>query len=329
MNVTIADFKLKGLTGREYKLLLKPEKFIGTAETAAKRFWTKHLRAIVAGYRKPRTNGRFEKLFPQNVRAVRFYDTGGLELDARGYSLRLRHGRTDGAMSEITLKLRSPDIFESGLATPSVGESDDERVKEKFEEDIAPLEVQEKAGRVAAPPEPSTRSRFSRSIQRERAEVFEVERFQDATRLFPSLRRDLRSVGATIPPGSKLNPGPPILEYVFEAEGVALKAGIKIDIALTLWYFYRDKEPDEQTKPRVAEISFQWNTTKNAAVTLAQTRCAQNLFCDMQKRLESWINMDDSSKTELALPPRKKSSRGVKFAAGRAIPHSPRIAGRR
>ena len=40
-------FTLKGLTGREYKMLLKPKKFRGSAEAVGRRFWTRRLKAIV------------------------------------------------------------------------------------------------------------------------------------------------------------------------------------------------------------------------------------------------------------------------------------------
>ena len=308
--MAIAEFKLKGLTGREYKMLLKPARFKGPAKAGGKRFWTRRLAPIVAGHWKAPSNGSFDALFGERVRVVRFYDTDERDLDAHDYSLRLREDKNGTPKSEVTLKLRTSDIFASGLAKLSAGKTGkDEELSEKFEEDIAPLEVQAKAKQVKAPPEPSTRRRFSRSTQRERAEAYQLARFKDATRLFPSLGPNLEALAAAIPPGTALSHGPVILEYVFEAKHVVLIGGIKVDIALTLWYFDRDSEPDARTTPKVAEISFQWNTPKKSAVTLAKTQCARALFRDMQQALKSWISMEDSSKTELALPPRKKSSR--------------------
>ena len=87
------EFMLTGLTGREYKMMLKPRKFRGVPAEAADRFWKNHLRPILDRHLDGSLGGSFKALFEPSVREVRFRDTEELLLDAHGYSFRCETGR--------------------------------------------------------------------------------------------------------------------------------------------------------------------------------------------------------------------------------------------
>ncbi len=247
------ELKLPGLNGREYKIMLKPEKFAGRPKVAGSRFWTE-LEPVVADHMDKRPGAMpFDERFPDLIRrSVRFHDTDRCLLAAHDYSLRVRE--TDSE-PEITLKLRTADILASGL-TDFRGVS--RSAKTKFEEDIAPLEVQTSGkGGVAKAAEPSMRSRFSRSTTQPLASQGEPTRLDQAIALFPGLGAHLAlAEGAAIATGAKLKKGPEILEYVFRTHDVRLTGDLVVGFALTLWYF------DLKRKPGVAEISFKWEAEK-------------------------------------------------------------------
>ncbi len=294
-------FRLQGLSGREYKMLLAPEKFAGLPEEAGNRFW--ELLGPIVNRRRARGTpkvGSFDAVFERSERNVQYRDTDNLALDAKGYSLRLRD---EGKSREVTLKLRTADILESGTANLSVRSG--KRVEEKFEEDIAPLEVQISTKTIAAAMERSIRSRFSRSTTRKRPKQNHLARFADAGALFPTLGSNLKAARGAVPLTAKLNPGPKITEHVFKSQNVLLREGVEIVLALTLWYFNRSAPPDRRMTPKVAEISFQWQTDRRGRISGAEAACARDLFLAIQDDLADWIDPNHSSKTTLALPPRR------------------------
>jgi hypothetical protein len=299
-------FKLAGLTGREYKMLLAPEKLAGLPEEAGSRFW--ELLGPIVNRRRVRGTpklGSFEAVFEGSERQVQYRDTDDLALDAKGYSLRLRD---EGKSREITLKLRTADILESGTANLSVRSG--KKVEEKFEEDIAPLEVQTSGKTVAIAMEPSIRSRFSRSTTRKRPKENRLARFADAVALFETLGSNLEAVRGAIPLTARLNSGPRISEYVFKSQSVQLDHGVEIVLALTLWYFDRSAPPDRRMTPKVAEISFQWETDRRGRISGAEAACGRDLFRAIQDDLAGWLDPNISSKTRLALPPRRPGKSG-------------------
>lgn len=309
------SFRIQGLTGREYKIMLEPKRFAGAPAKAARRFW-KRLAPIVARHMDGKAGpGSFDEVFKEAIedRPVQFCDTAALLLDAHGYSLRIRD---KDAKRQVSLKLRTPDMLVSGLAALG-GSSDD--ADPKFEEGIAPLEVQRSDG-TAMPSEPSIRSRFSRSTKQPLAPTARVASLADAYRMFPDLRRNLTAaIGRPAPRTARLLRGPPISEYVFKSKDVRLNPEAEIAFAITLGYFHR--EPGKTPLLEVAEISFAWKLETPEAEEdereetgrwqrnrLGATRNL-DLFLAIQRELSGWIDKNNASKTKLGLPGRKPRRR--------------------
>jgi hypothetical protein len=71
---TLAPFKVTGLTGREYKMMLDPMKFTGEPKWVAARFWKSLLPVVAAHMDDANGLGSFDEVFvkaPVN-RPVRF-----------------------------------------------------------------------------------------------------------------------------------------------------------------------------------------------------------------------------------------------------------------
>jgi hypothetical protein len=287
------------IDGREYKLLLKPKKFTGDPSAAlANAFWTDHLKPIIRDHLDERSGGkaRFKGEFDQaKIRNVRFWDTKGRALASCDLSLRQR-GKASGARSaqEMTLKLRTSDLFISGLAAVPGSKPD---AKTKLEEDISPLQVQRSGpGRHVVADYGTTRSRFSRSTTQGIAADAVPSTLAQACELFPSLKQNLvRHEVRGLDLKARLVPGWAIEEHVFKGATVELGGGIKGEFALTLWYFEkRGRTPD------VSEISFRCEI--DGLMPLPSAQRAHSLFVAMQEELADWANTQDSSKTALALP---------------------------
>jgi hypothetical protein len=297
----MSEFTLTGLNGREYKMMLAPKDVRDEPKEAADWVWSKLSKAF-----GPHLSNRatFPELPKAREREIEFRDTGELALDNVGYSLRLR---TDDK-SEVTLKLRTADIFVSGSTSlPKAAKTDGEENDAKFEEDVAPLEVQ--GDGITLPDEPGIRSRFSRSTGREKKGTYSLERYSDAKTLFTTLDASLEELGVTLTDDTALNPGPAIDEYVFKAKGISLKNDVEIGVAVTLWYL-DEENPAAKKKPlRVVELSFQWDfpkveeTDEDPEKTFrTQARRAEGLFIDMQRTFWDQIDRENSSKTKLGLP---------------------------
>jgi len=291
------------LNGREYKLLLKPTKFTGDPSVAlASNFWNHHLKPIINRQLDKRSGGKVRSkghFAAAKIRSVRFWDTKRHVLASCDLSLRQR-GKTldsDGEQ-EITLKLRTSDLFISGLTAVTGSHPDAET---KLEEDIAPLQVQlsrSSKGRKVVADYGNTRSRFSRSTTQPLAADEIPGTLAQACELFPSLEKDLlRGDQRDFSLKTRLMPGPSIEEHVFKGPKVELGSGISGEFALTFWHFVgaRRRIPD------VREISFRCSTDDGPMRLRAAWR-AHLLFVAMQKELAGWVNAEDSSKTALALP---------------------------
>ena len=292
------------MNGREYKLLLKPKKFKtfkGDPSAAlANAFWTEHLKPVIRSHLDERPGGkaRFKGEFEQaKIRDVRFWDTKRHVLASCDLSLRLR-GKASGAQ-EMTLKLRTSDLFISGLTAVPGSQPD---AKTKFEEDISPHQVQRSRsgpGRHVVADYGATQSRFSRSTTQSIDAV--PSTLAQACELFPSLKQNLmrhdkwdgrkRDLDLKAP----LRPGPEIEEHVFKGPKVDLGDGISGEFALTLWYFEK-----RYRAPEVSEISFKCEI--DGLMHLPAAQRAHSLFVGMQEELADWANTQDASKTALALP---------------------------
>jgi hypothetical protein len=288
------------LNGREYKLLLKPTKFTGDPSVGlANNFWNHHLKPIINGHLDKRSGGKLRskgQFVSAKIRSVRFWDSKGHVLAGCDLSLRQRGKTLDThGDQEITLKLRTSDLFISGLTAVTGSHPDAET---KLEEDIAPLQVQlprSRTGRKVVVDYGATRSRFSHSTTQPLAADRVPGTLAQACELFPSLKKlcgDQRDSSLK----TRLMPGPAIEEHVFKGPKVDLGGGISAEFALTFWYFGKRRRT-----PDVSEISFRCSMV-DKSLGLPAARHAHLLFAAMQKELAGWVNAENSSKTALALP---------------------------
>jgi hypothetical protein len=155
---------------------------------------------------------------------------------------------------------------------------------------------------VVADP-PSIRSRFSLSTLQKITPNISLETLADAFRLFPTLARNLTAAGAkSVKPATRLRAGPRIDEHVYKGPKLKFPDGFEGKLALTLWYF-----SERASVPRIAEISFKCKMTAMSGapqpMTEAAARSALAVFNGLQSGLsEKWLNLEEASKTELALP---------------------------
>ena len=291
------------LDAREYKLLLDPVRFSGEASQAVDILWNDHMKPLIdsaLGRRngdEARYAGRFELT---EQRTVRFLDADNCCLTRADLALRERRRITDteetSALAEIALKLRMPDLFI--VASADLAGADD-NAETKFEEDIAPLEVDKPDGQdsgVVVSPTPSFRSRFSLSTKQKAKWPSEHATLGDVEALIPSLREVFKSAGVAFDPHATLSKGPEIHEKVFKGASVTFGGGSVGKFSLTFWYFL-----PERSVPMVAEISFKC-ATEQGQISANAARRAFILFIGMQSDLGDWLNMEHSSKTALALP---------------------------
>ncbi|WP_331375404.1 hypothetical protein [Sinorhizobium chiapasense] len=291
------------LDAREYKLLLNPQRFLeAPPDTVAEIFWDEHLKPLIRrlGLRngnEPRHAGRFDK---RTERIVRYWDTPDCFLTRADLALRERLPAEDearpGARSKITLKLRMPDLFVvASTDLPGTGG----KVDTTFEEDIAPLEVDDPKPTqrgVVVPEKRSIRSRFARSTTLKKVEwTTSSQTLAGLKLLFPTVLDIAAGSDARPATETALISGPKIRELVLEGPSVRFSADIVGEFALTLWYFGSDHVPST-----VVEISFKCATVGGDMPGKAARR-AFDLFVAMQE-LDAWVNTEHSSKTSLALP---------------------------
>jgi hypothetical protein len=290
------------IDGREYKLLLQPTKWAREPSAAlANAFWTKRLRPIIQRRldKPPSGKARFQGQFdPAKIRHVRYWDTKSHALASHELTLRQRGKASDSdGRQEITLKVRTSDLFVSAFTAVSGSRRD---AKTKLEEDISPLQVQLSPagrGRKVVADYSATRSRFSRSTTQSIGSDALPSTLAQACKLFPSLEDNLMSRherGLTLK--TRLAPGRLIEEHVFKGPKVDLGSRISGEFALTFWFFEKQRRV-----PQVSEISFKCDLD-GGLMPLSVARRAHRLFVAMQEELADWANMQDSSKTELALP---------------------------
>ncbi|MDW9722558.1 hypothetical protein GOB91_09525 [Sinorhizobium meliloti] len=290
------------LDAREYKLLLNPKRFLeASPHPVADNFWDEQLKPLIRrlGSRnggEPRHAGRFEK---STERIVRFWDTPDCDLTRADLALRERLSVEDdaspGARPKITLKLRMPDLFVVAAADlPGSGG----KFSTTFEEDIAPLEIDDpklSERSVVLPAKRSIRSRFARSTTQKVEWPTSSLTLADIRLMFPTILDFIAGSGVRPATETALISGPTIRELVFEGASVRLNTDIVGVFALTLWFFGPDR-----VAPTVAEISFKCATVGGDMPGKAARR-ALDLFIGMQE-LGGWVNTEHSSKTLLALP---------------------------
>lgn len=292
------------LMAREYKLLLNPARFQGeTSRKAANGFWRDQVKPVIER-RLDRRDGDLDRADREfgaaEERIVRFWDTEDCTLSMADLSLRERVTveDEDGAArsAELTLKLRMPDFFV--VASTRLAGSGD-KAATKFEEDIAPLEIDiPNAGpsAVLLPARRSIRSRYSLSTRQTADWDRASHSLGDLQSRFPSLGDVITRSNQPFDPHAVLVAGPIIREFVFKGARVRLGETITGAFSLTLWFFGA-----HNTRPDVAEISFKC-AIENGTMPGRAARRALALFIGLQTDLEAWVETRHSSKTSLALP---------------------------
>ncbi|MCX5496038.1 hypothetical protein OSH11_15090 [Kaistia dalseonensis] len=287
---------LSCLKAREYKLLLKPERFAWPPDGDQANAFLDDLRSnLNASLPKVQIRKWFAPLEP---RRVSFWDTKSHHLYAAGYSLRRRSSLSkEGATfdsDELTLKLRTPDLF---IALGTTLAAQDDAARLKLEEDIAPLEVAAvgPAGEtfVAIAEQRSIRSRWALSASRALLPDEAPHGLNDLHALFESTARYLPVIDEL---GSPMIQGRAIEEHVFKGPTIDFADDYQGSLCLTLW-----NRVDDPSKVFVAEVSFRCDLMKGEMPAKVARR-ALDLFVMMQNAQQRWINTVQSSKTLLALP---------------------------
>ncbi|MGL4963852.1 MAG: hypothetical protein ACRC67_21655 [Inquilinus sp.] len=294
------------LQAREYKLLLKPDRFAGAMSLErADQFWNTQIRSVVQTNLDNKKDGKSRHgrgFDPAKHRTITFRDTGNHRLYGADYILRERvdldRDGDDASKPELTLKLRTTDLFVAA-DTPLPGFQDG--ADTEFEEDIAPLQVSvtRPGHRCVSVAEPrSIRSRFAVSTTQPVPDGLAIDRLGAAFELYPRLLSNLMLTARDeIRSDEALRSGPVISELVFKNAEVDLGGDVAARFTLTLWYFDADT-----ATPRVAEISFKCKVENGYLPRGAASR-ALALFVGMQG-LGDWVNFEEQSKTALALPPK-------------------------
>jgi hypothetical protein len=291
------------LDSREYKIMLRPQKFAGKDPAkSVDEFWDSKLGKIIADALDKRENGEarakgsFEK---QKERSIAFRDTVGCVLKDHDYSFRertkIKNGKPDSDSREVTLKFRTPDLFVAAAAyagdSPGV----------KFEEDIAPLLVRtvRKSGTTAAfARPPAMRSLFSVSRSRGIKSDDQLRTLEDVAALYSDLASSLERAGMKNGGlGAKLIKGDEFRETVFSGASVDLGHKLDAEFDLSLWY----RGQQQGGEPAVAELSFKYDT-EDGQVTGQVAERAFRLFKALQARLGGWANPEAETKTSLGLP---------------------------
>jgi hypothetical protein len=294
-----------GLQAREYKLLLKTDRFEGRCPgDAVGAFWEDDIKSIISrdldrcANDEERHRGSFT---PTAERLIRFWDTEKGLLARCDYFLRERTELTTNdkadVAQELTLKLRTSDLFIATAAAQRTGKT----AHASFEEDIAPQEVtkfdERGSKRVILAKPPSIRSRFALSQKQIVTPPAPLKKLSAILKIFEGLEQHLQSISeAPVRRDAVLLPGPAMRERRFEGASVKLGSDIEAQFTFTLWY------PAEILKvPRIAEISFKC-PIPNGALPEEVARRALTLFTSMQRDLGKIVNLKESSKTALALP---------------------------
>jgi hypothetical protein len=291
------------LDAREYKLLLSstaarsdPDARRAISREADARAVWERVVSVLA--RRNSTNGPAPfpasgSLATAKTRIIQFWDTDQGTFDAAGVSVRWRADQARDA-GELTLKLRTPDLFVAAAAAalPETNKS----VKTKLEEDISPLAIAASGGDTphacfASPP--SMRSRFSLSMETNLEQCPRL--MKDLLALFPSLPA---LIGRDIDAATLAEPligGPRIRETVYKGATVDFGDGFSGAFALSVWDL-------ETTSPaHIAELSYRCKLA-DGTMTLAAARRAGDLFVTLQSELADHLDRQATSKTVFALP---------------------------
>jgi hypothetical protein len=271
------------LDSREYKLMLRPEKFTGAKpQQAVERFTTEQLMPSLREQWNSDAAGELTQKGMQvgELRIIRFWDSGDCLLNRNGFAWRERteideHGKRADEV-ELTLKFRSPDAFlAAGISITA--KNDAKKVESKLEEDLGPIAVRTKPeDGVAAKPR-SARSQFSRSTKQTVPGEKMPGTLVGIVGLYPSFGDALQTVAGNVQMSAPLEPSPEFRELVYESSKLDINKDVKARFALTLWY----EGAENEDHPALAEISFKYEA-KNGKIPSEAAHRALALLLVMQ-----------------------------------------------
>lgn len=263
--------KLRPVTSREYKVMLRPGRFTGPERdllAAADGLWRAFSRGV--GAAAIRIDGALDEVTRR--RLVMFLDTGKHDLGARGYILRRRRN-VDDEEDELTLKFRHPDCH---VSQDRDMRARDGHSKTKFEEDIkAPF---------------TSLYSFSTTVK---DVSLGVDRLGAVSNLFPDLAKRLKPLdgGLTVLPIRGFTARETVIG------GGILQIGktpvVDAECALIVWH---DDSRPRARKPAVVEFSFRYGSDAGLYEG-ATARRAFEVFHLMQARLARWIDPNSRTKT--------------------------------
>ena len=262
--------KARKVISREYKVMLRAEKFAGTEQDvliAAGQLWGEIARIIEPIALK--VSGTLDTI--SKKRLVSFLDSEARQLWAGGYIFRVRRS-PGGRRPEVTLKFRHPDRY---VAESRQMKSRRIRTSIKFEEDIkqpfVSLYGYSTTGRVRRKAVPTT--------------------LEQVSALFPDLSKrivdmkcshELEVVGFTA--------REVVVSGSFVRIGVMPQ--VSVECALIVWY----NEDERSHDPVAVEFSYRYGNPSGRYSGKAAKR-AFDMFEALQRDLTEWVGLNARTKT--------------------------------
>jgi len=257
---------------REYKLVLKAEKFLGQEKdllSKAQNFWKDCITTIDPS--GTHTAGTFDKINGQWE--IRFYDTSDLSLYHTNYIFRERRDLLSDER-EVTLKFRHPDRYFSqdrDMLSRKIGSGE-----LKFEEDIKAPFLQ----------------LYSFSSTQPVKNGLGFTKLKPVLKLYPGLKPQLNALGdnESLSVVNNLS----VREMVITGSALILSEdpSVHAECALIVWYDANEPGKD----PIIVEFSFRYRNKKEK-YDRETTELAYSLFLSIQQGMKSWIDDKNPTKT--------------------------------
>jgi hypothetical protein len=230
----------KIIGSREYKIMLKAEKFNGNEPTlleAAHNFWNGFQQAIHELVID--TDGNLDKITKR--RTIRFYDTDACRLRNNAYVFRERVDIENG-MREVTLKFRHPDRYIA--QDRDMDARDVKEGKTKFEEDIKPT-LEHK---------PPFLTLYSFSTKQKISASKKLNKMKDPVKLFPGLQNKLDNYDED--EAIKIVGPFTARELVITGADFQISDAprLEAECALVVWY----NNEGDHTQPKLVEFSYKY-----------------------------------------------------------------------
>ena len=256
---------------REYKVMLKPERFEGTEDEirlAVDDFW-QTVGELLEELDIP-TEGAFDEV--KAHRRIRFFDTAERGLNGRRYILRERID-VESEERQVTLKYRHVDRYVA--QDRDMDAKNEQDGQSKFEEDVKPPFV----------------SVFSCSTTVKVDADRELRHVEKLMEMFPGLAEELEDIDSsgdlTVVQDFCAN------ELVLVGASVLLgKRDIEAECAMVIWH----DDDDVETPPVCVEFSFRYeNEDEDYRGSVA--RDAHDVLQALGSRLTDWVHPEPVTKT--------------------------------